>query len=160
LPVLFVCENNLYSVYSPLSVRQPEGREIWNFVSGYGMASAHGDGNDVLDVFGKAQNAIDHIRSGNGPYFLEFATYRWREHCGPNFNNDLGYRTEEEYQSWKARDPIALFESQLTDQGVIKPTDIDAMGKTIQMEVDEAFQFAETSPFPNPEEAFKGLYRQ
>ncbi|MBC8417535.1 MAG: thiamine pyrophosphate-dependent dehydrogenase E1 component subunit alpha, partial [Desulfobacterales bacterium] len=160
LPVLFVCENNLYSVYSPLSVRQPEGREIWKFVAGYGMPSVHGDGNDVWDVYHKAKTALEHICSGAGPCFLEFATYRWREHCGPNFDNDLGYRTEAEYLHWKQRDPIALFESQLTAQGVIKPTDIDAMGKTIQMEVDEAFDFAENSPFPDPEETFKGVYRE
>ena len=160
LPVLFVCENNLYSVYSPLSVRQPEGREIWKFVAGYGMPSVHGDGNDVWDVYHKTRTALEHIRNGAGPCFLEFATYRWREHCGPNFDNDLGYRTEEEYLHWKQRDPIALFETQLTAQGVIKHTDIQAMEKTIQMEVDEAFDFAEKSPFPSPEEVFKGLYRE
>jgi len=160
LPVLFVCENNLYSVYSPLTVRQPEGREIWQFVAGYGMPSVHGDGNDVWDVYHKTRTALEHIRSGAGPSFLEFATYRWREHCGPNFDNDLGYRTEAEYLHWKQRDPIALFETQVTAQGVIEPIDIQAVEKTIQMEVDEAFQFAETSPFPNPEETFKGVYRE
>ena len=90
LPVLFVCENNLYSVYSPLNVRQPEGREIWKFAAGYGMPSDHGNGNHAIEVFEKTEMALKHIRSGNGPYFLEFATYRRREHCGPNFDNDLG----------------------------------------------------------------------
>jgi TPP-dependent pyruvate/acetoin dehydrogenase alpha subunit len=160
LPVLFVCENNLYSVYSPLHVRQPEGREIWKFASGYGMASDHGDGNDVLDVFDKAQTAIEHIRSGHGPYFLEFATYRWREHCGPNFDNDLGYRTEDEYRLWKEKDPISLIESQLMAQGAINQIDIDEMERTTQTAVDEAFDFAERSPFPDPEEAFKDLFKE
>jgi len=160
LPVLFVCENNLYSVYSPLEVRQPEGREIWKFVAAYGMASAHGDGNDVLEVFEKTQTAFEHIRRGDGPYFLEFATYRWREHCGPNFDNEIGYRTEEEYLSWKEKDPIALLESQLLAQGAIRQADIEEMERATQVEVDDAFDLAERSPFPDPEEAFKGLYRE
>jgi len=160
LPVLFICENNLYSVYSPLSVRQPEGREIWKFAAGYGLASAHGDGNDVWEVFDNVEAALEHIRGGHGPYFLEFATYRWREHCGPNFDNDLGYRTEEEYQSWKSRDPVTTFEARLMEQGTIKDTDIQSMGNAIQREVEEAFAFAEASPFPEPEETFKGVYRE
>ena len=160
LPVLFVCENNLYSVYSPLSVRQPEGREIWKFAAGYGMPSLHGDGNDALEVFEKAQTALEHIRRGDGPYFLEFATYRWREHCGPNFDNDIGYRTEEEYLLWKERDPIPLLESQLLIEGAISQADIQEMENATQAEVDEAFEFAERSPFPDHEEAFKGLYKE
>lgn len=122
--------------------------------------SAHGDGNDVLEVFEKTQTAFEHIRRGDGPYFLEFATYRWREHCGPNFDNDLGYRTEEEYLSWKERDPIALLESQLLAQDVISQTGIEEMKSATQVEVDEAFDFAENSPFPAPEETFKGLYKE
>jgi len=160
LPVLFVCENNLYSVYSPLQVRQPEGREIWKFAEAYGMSSAHGNGNDALEVFEKTQTALEHIRRGDGPYFLEFATYRWREHCGPNFDNDIGYRTEDEYLSWKERDPIKSLETQLLKQAVINKTDIEKIQAFIQKEVDEAFYFAEKSPFPGPEEAFKGLYKE
>ena len=160
LPVLFVCENNLYSVYSPLKVRQPEGREIWKFAAAYGMPSDHGDGNDALEVFDKTQTALEHILRGDGPYFLEFATYRWLEHCGPNFDNDIGYRTEEEYLAWKERDPIALLEEQLLNQNAISQPDIEEMERTIQAEVDQAFDFAERSPFPDPEEAFKGLYQE
>ena len=160
LPVLFVCENNLYSVYSPLSVRQPEGREIWKFAAAYGIPSAHGDGNNALEVFEETQKALEHIRRGDGPYFLEFATYRWREHCGPNFDNDIGYRTEEEYLSWKERDPIPLLESHLLAQGALIQADIEKMESAMQALVDEAFDFAEESPFPDPEEAFKGLYKE
>ncbi len=160
LPVLFVCENNLYSVYSPLKVRQPEGREIWRLAASHGMESNHGDGNDALKVFQKTTTALRQIRSGGGPYFLEFATYRWREHCGPNFDNDLGYRTEEEFLSWKARDPIESLETQLLKQAVINKTDIEKIQASIQKEVDEAFDFAEKSPFPDPEEAFLGLFKE
>jgi TPP-dependent pyruvate/acetoin dehydrogenase alpha subunit len=96
LPVVFVCENNLYSVYSPMSVRQPDGREVFNLAKGHGIESRQGDGNDVAEVYELAGEAVEKARRGGGPSFLEFKTYRWREHCGPNFDNDIGYRTEAE----------------------------------------------------------------
>jgi TPP-dependent pyruvate/acetoin dehydrogenase alpha subunit len=159
LPVLFVCENNLYSVYSPLKVRQPESRNICQMVEAMGVPAEYGDGNNAVEVFNKVDRAIKSIRQGHGPQFFEFATYRWREHCGPNFDNDIGYRTKEEYFAWKERDPVKLLELQLLDQGVISRDDIAEMGGNIQQEVDQAFDFAEKSPFPGPEEALMGLYR-
>ena len=159
LPVLFVCENNLYSVYSPLKVRQPEGREIWKLAAAYDMRSAHGDGNDVLEVFVKTKTALEHIHRGDGPYFLEFSTYRWREHCGPDFDNELGYRMEKEYLSWKERDAIVLLEAQLLAKDAISQTGIQDMEKAIKTQVDEAFDFAENSPFPHSEETFTSLFR-
>lgn len=159
LPVLFVCENNLYSVYSPLKVRQPESRNICRIVDAMGVPAEYGDGNNAVEVFNKVNRAVKNIRKGSGPHFFEFATYRWREHCGPNFDNDLGYRTEEEYLAWKERDPIKLLESQLLGEGIFRRGDIEEMELNIQQEVDQAFDFAESSPFPDPEEAFTGLYK-
>lgn len=158
LPVLYVCENNFYSVYSPLCVRQPSGRSIFEMVKCLGIESSKGDGNDVIDVYSKTLEAVDYIKREGKPFFLEFPTYRWREHCGPNFDNDLGYRTYEEYCMWKEKDPIVLLETQLLKQGTISQTDIEKMEMGIQEEVSEAFEFAEESPFPAPEEAFKNLY--
>lgn len=158
LPVLYVCENNFYSVYSPLCVRQPSGRSIFEMVKCLGIESSKGDGNDVIDVYSKVLQAVDYIKREGTPFFLELPTYRWREHCGPNFDNDLGYRAYEEYCMWKERDPIVVFETQLLKQGTISQTDIEKMEMGIQQEVSEAFEFAEESPFPAPEEAFKDLY--
>jgi len=159
LPVLFVCENNLYSVYSPLNVRQPESRNICRIVEAMGVPAEYGDGNNAVEVFDKVSRAVKSIRQISGPHFFEFSTYRWREHCGPNFDNDLGYRTEKEYLAWKERDPLRLLESQLLGEGIISKNDIEEMAVNIQQEIDQAFDFAENSPFPNPEEAFTGLYR-
>jgi len=152
LPVLFICENNLYSVYSPLKVRQPEGRPICQMVQALGCSGEQGDGNNASEVFQKVNLAVKNIRKGCGPYFFEFATYRWHEHCGPNFDNHLGYRTEEEFQAWKAKDPICLLESQLLEHALISQDEIDDMKNNIQQEVDKAFAFAEESPFPKQEE--------
>jgi TPP-dependent pyruvate/acetoin dehydrogenase alpha subunit len=158
LPVLFVCENNLYSVYSPLSVRQPPGRSIASMVAGMGLKTFTGDGNNVEDVFTLTNEAVDAVRAGNGPVFMEFTTYRWLEHCGPNYDNDLGYRTEEEFIEWQKQDPVTNFESKLIRNGLLDTKDIETMNSRISLEINEAFEFAENSPFPEPEEAFEHLY--
>ena len=158
LPVLFVCENNLYSVYSPLRVRQPEGRKIFEMARGLGISSEHADGNDCLEVYSRTGTAIENIRKGIGPYFIEFDTYRWREHCGPFFDNDLGYRTEEEFLSCKKKDPIKLLEPYLLNDSIITEKQLQDMKESTQSRVNRAFDFAEESPFPDPEEAFAHLY--
>jgi pyruvate dehydrogenase E1 component alpha subunit len=158
LPVLFVCENNLYSVYSPLRVRQPEGRAIHEMVAGLGIATAHGDGNDVRAVHDLAAEAVRAIRAGEGPRFLEFATFRWREHCGPLYDNDLGYRSEAEFREWQVRDPIPRAERALLDERAVTAAEIAAMDRAIEREVADAFAFAERSPFPDAAEAAAGLY--
>jgi len=158
LEVLFICENNLFSVYSPLDVRQPPDRPIWRFASGYGMKSVHGDGNNAMEVFNLTRNALTHIRSGNGPCFLEFATYRWREHCGPNYDNELGYRSLREFNEWKARDPIATLEAELMSRGLLNTAAPSAIQSTIEKEVELTFQFAEESPFPSPDRMTVNLF--
>lgn len=159
LPVLFICENNLYSVYSPLNVRQPTGRKIYEMVRNLGLEVEHGDGNDVEHVYRIVANAVDRIRSGGGPQFIELETYRWREHCGPNYDNDIGYRTPAEFEEWKIKDPIAMYTSELINRAEVSVESVTAMYETIRMEVAAAFSFAEESPFPDPEEAFKYLYK-
>jgi TPP-dependent pyruvate/acetoin dehydrogenase alpha subunit len=154
LPVLFVCENNLYSVYSPLRVRQPEGRAIHRMVAALGIETAHGDGNDALDVHAMIAEGVRAIRAGEGPRFYEFATYRWREHCGPLYDNDLGYRTEAEFRAWQANDPIVRLQSVRLGEGALSADEIAGMDAKIEAEVAAAFMFAENSPFPAATEAF------
>lgn len=155
LPVLFICENNLYSVYSPLSVRHPKGRSIAKMVAAMGAQIVEGDGNDVLEVYQIIEHAVDEIRAGEGPYFLEFTTYRWREHCGPNYDNDIGYRTQEEFQDWQSREPICRLEKTLQQT---PPEVMDAMKIKVDAEVQAAFEYAEAAPFPAQSEAYQGVY--
>ena len=115
LPLVLVCENNLYSVNSPLPVRQPPGRAI------AGLAAGHG--NDVLAVHALAGRAIEKARAGDGPSFIELATYRWREHCGPNFDNDIGYRDEAEYLAWRELCPVETYVDVLTRDGDLGEAD-------------------------------------
>jgi len=149
LPVVFVCENNLYSVYSPLSVRQPEGTRLFNVAAGHGVESACGDGNDVVEVYTMARAAVERARRGDGPTFLEFSTYRWLEHCGPLYDNDLGYRSPAEFEAWKRKCPVERFESLLTQAGVITTEERARMREDIDREIDEALAFARSSPFPD-----------
>jgi TPP-dependent pyruvate/acetoin dehydrogenase alpha subunit len=159
LPVLFVCENNYYSVYSPMRVRQPPGRSIHAMVGALGVPSESGDGNDVVDVYTRVRATVEEIRNGGGPRFFEFFTYRWREHCGPNFDNDIGYRSKDEFMSWKSKDPIMRLEGQLVGMGVLGEEDIGRMEADIKKEVEQAFAFAESSPFPSADETFTHLYK-
>ncbi len=158
LPVVFVCENNLYSVYSPLSVRQPEGRAIRRLAAGHGIASRHGDGNDALGVYEIAGEAVRQARSGEGPSLLEFATYRWREHCGPNYDNHLGYRSEAEFERWRARCPVARLERRLKDEFGHSDRDFAAARVAIAAEVAEALEFARSAAFPPAGRRFDNVY--
>ncbi len=160
LPVLYICENNLYSVYSPIQVRQPANRKIYELARSLGVPSETGDGNDVLDVYAKTSRAVASIRSGGGPVLLEFSTYRWREHCGPNFDNDIGYRSEQEYLDWKQKDPVEVFEAKLCGDEVLSKEALSEMERSIVAEVNDAFAFAENSPFPSPDQLGKYLYKE
>ena len=158
LPVLFLCENNFYSVYSPLSVRQPKARKIYKMVEAMGIKSLQGDGNDVFSVYKSILETIAVIKDGGGPRFMEFTTYRWREHCGPNYDNNIGYRTEDEFLDWKKRDPVLLAEKKLLEQNILTHQLIKSINQLAKEQVDEAFQFAEDSPFPQTSDAFKDIY--
>ena len=158
LPVLFICENNLYSVYSSLAVRQPEGRAIHRMVGAMGLPSAAGDGNDASAVYRMVEEGVRAIRAGGGPRFYEFATYRWREHCGPFYDNEIGYRSEAEFEYWKAREPIGRFERTLLDDGALTRAGIEAMDREIAQEIEQALLFAEDSPYPRAEIASAHVY--
>jgi len=153
LPILFICENNLYSVYSGLEVRQPVNRKIYKMVRAMGISAQHGNGNDVEEVTRKVKHAKTMILKSGGPQFLEFDTYRWREHCGPNFDNNIGYREESEFLKWKKKDPLKNFYSQNSQKYIDRKID------KISQEIDDAHQFADDSKFPTLQEynaAFQG----
>jgi pyruvate dehydrogenase E1 component alpha subunit len=149
LPIVFVCENNLYSVYSPMEVRQPAGRRIVDVARAQGIESIDADGNDVELVSRLCSMAVDKARRGGGPAFFEFTTYRWREHCGPEFDNQLGYRSEEEFEEWKKRCPVALLENRLLDTRAVSRPALDKITRELEAETEAAVSFAKRSPFPD-----------
>ena len=160
LPVLFICENNSYSVYTSLEKRQPKGRKIAKMVEAIGVESISGDGNDAIAIYKKVNRAVKEMRTCRRPRFFEFYTYRWREHCGPNFDNHIGYRSEAEFQYWKEKDPCALLETQILKNHVMTPSEVRDMEQKIIHEVKEAFLFAKSSPFPTEDMAYQGLFKE
>ncbi|CAK0759292.1 Thiamine pyrophosphate-dependent dehydrogenase E1 component subunit alpha [uncultured Gammaproteobacteria bacterium] len=157
LPALFVLENNLYSCYTALGDRQPV-RPLTDLARAYAMPAEHGDGNDVQAVQALATRATARARSGGGPSLLVLDTYRWREHCGPNYDNDIGYRSEAEFQSWAGRCPLARARRELTAAGALDPAAEAAMTAALTREIDDAFAFAKAAPFPDPDSAGDHLY--
>lgn len=160
LPILFVCENNLYSVYSPLSVRQPAERDRVGLAKAHGMPGDRSDGNDVEAVYRLSQDALRWIKGGRGPYYVEFDTYRWREHCGPNYDNHIGYRTEAEFLAWRERCPVETYRLRLLRSGETSEPEIVQMKGAISREIEKAFDYAKTSPFPSPEQLLHGIYAE
>jgi len=158
LPVVFVCENNLYSVYSPMSVRQPAHREVFSVAAGHGLASWQGDGNDAHAVYELMSEAAGHARSGKGPVFLELKTYRWREHCGPNFDNNIGYRTEAEYEEWRVRDPLERLLREMFEAKIFDDTRRVKFVQSVQTEIAAAFAAADRAPFPDPSTLLDHVY--
>lgn len=152
LPVVFVCENNLYSVYTHLSARQPN-RPITDLAEAHGLPHLHADGNDVLAVHSVSRQAVDRARAGEGPTFLLFDTYRWLEHCGPNYDNDIGYRTEAEFQQWKNRCPVEHMQQVVAEQGVLDAAGEQALIAEVDAEIRRAFDFARAAPLPEPSTA-------
>jgi len=159
LPVIFVCENNLYSVYTHLDRRQPR-RPLVELVTGHHIPADRIDGNDVLAVHAATTRAVARARAGEGPSFLQLDTYRWREHCGPNFDNDIGYRSSEEYERWRRLCPVTRFSTQLRACGRIDETREKTLIEGIQAEIDDAFEFAKSSPLPDPSEATRHVYAE
>ncbi len=157
LPVLFVCENNDFSVYTRRVERQPD-RPIHQIVAAHGIKSAYGDGNDVELVFNLTNRTLEDLRAGKGPWFLEFSTYRWREHCGPDFDDYLGYRTVQETENGKAACPIAKFERFALDAQLISLADIEKMESDIQAEIIQSFAFALADRKPTLEDAMMNVY--
>ncbi len=153
LPLLILCENNLYSVYSPLNVRQPKGRKIHEMAKAIGLVTDHVNGMEAITTFDAISAMTELVRDGHGPALLEIDTYRWREHCGMNYDNDIGYRTEEEYLSWYEKDPQHRLEKELLQEGILTKDALEGMNKSIANEINTAFADAKSAPFPAPETA-------
>jgi TPP-dependent pyruvate/acetoin dehydrogenase alpha subunit len=151
LPIVFVCENNDFSVYTRRNERQPE-RPIHPIAAAHGLHTAWGDGNDVEQIARTAHTAIERCREGAGPQFLEFQVYRWREHCGPDFDDHLNYRTPAEVELGLAQCPIQRQLESLMSRGALASADHQDMLQQIEREVEEAFDYALASPTPSTED--------
>jgi pyruvate dehydrogenase E1 component alpha subunit len=152
LPVLFVCENNQYAIGTHIN-RSTAVVDQYKRVCAYDMEASQHDGMDIDVVMEASKKSIDFVRSGKGPYFIEFMTYRYRGH---SMSDAKGYRTKEEEAEWHKRDPIKIYTDRLIKAGIIKAADIKAMEKEIDDEIEnDIIKFAEESPEPKVEDLTK-----
>jgi len=154
LPVVYICENNLYGV----GTRQSDVRNIVDIAdrgAAYGIPGLVVDGNNVIAVYEAVSEAAKRARNGEGPSLLECKTYRWRTHFEGEPDT---YRPPEEVKAWLKREPIAPYRKELIEQGVIDKTKAEQIEKEVQKDLEEAVEFARTSPLPDPETALEGLW--
>ena len=156
LPVLFVCENNLYSTHLTLKERRVKNN-IVESAALHGLAGEVVDGNDVTVVYQAAQQAVDRARAGEGPILLECRTYRWRGHVGPVADLEVGESRRQELEEWQRRDPITHCRGLLSDGGV-SSDELDRLEAEVSGEIDAAVRFARQSPDPDESELLHHVY--
>jgi pyruvate dehydrogenase E1 component alpha subunit len=159
VPVVFFCENNFYSVQSPLSTRQP-ARDLHKWAATYQMPSVAVDGVNVLAVHDAAAQAVARARSGHGPTFIEAPVYRLRAHGGSGDDTHTGYRHIEEREHWEAFDPVRLFEHFLRNKDLLNDQAIGDMEERIAGEITDAFDFALNSPNPTKDDLTRHVYAE
>jgi TPP-dependent pyruvate/acetoin dehydrogenase alpha subunit len=153
LPVIFICENNLYAIDTPVE-KAMLIKDIALRAQGYGMPGKTIDGNDVLKVYYTVQEAVERARKGGGPTLIECKTYRLRPHC-ERYPED---RPKEELEYWWKRCPIKRFKAYLLKQKILDEKREDKIVEEVKGEINQAVKFAEESPFPQPEEIFEDVY--
>jgi len=156
LPVIFICENNFYSVYSHQSARQANC-DIYMRAEAFDIPSYQVDGSDVMEVYTVSKKATENARSGKGPSFLECRAYRWRGHAGAGDPQKSLYRKLEEWDEWIGRDPVKNFENDLIKKNIVTSAGIKAIAERINKEITKAFEFAKRSPLPYKNELEKYL---
>lgn len=154
LPVVYVCENNQYGM-SMSTTRAFKIEHIAQRAASYGMPGVTVDGNDVLAVYDAALEAVSRARAGDGPTLVECLTYRWKGHS--KSDQEL-YRTKEEIETWKNRDPIRRFRVLLVDEGVISREEDAEIEEAATRIIDEALEFAQASPEPALDTILEGVY--
>ncbi|HLA98384.1 MAG TPA: pyruvate dehydrogenase (acetyl-transferring) E1 component subunit alpha [Anaerolineales bacterium] len=154
LPVLWVCENNQYGMGTSVD-RASAVLDIHQKAEGYQIPNSRVDGMNVLTVREAGLQALEHVRSGKGPYFLEIVTYRFRGH---SMGDPERYRQSEEVKKWQENDPIGIYRKYLVEQKIGTAEELDRLEEKVKAEVEEAIEFAESSPEPAPEDLFKHVY--
>ena len=157
LPLVFFCENNFYSVQSPLWTRQPP-RSLRKWAEGFGLPAVEVDGMNVLAVYEASRDAVERAKNGGGPTFIEAVCYRYRGHGGSGDDTRTGYRAQDERDAWDSLDPVSLHFQYLRGAGLLSDIDREEMRSEIMTEVLEAFDFAAASPNPVEADLYRHVY--
>jgi pyruvate dehydrogenase E1 component alpha subunit len=158
LPVIFVCENNLYCTHLSIwdTLADPN---VYKKSKVFAMPGIRIDGNNVIEVYRAARKAIEDARCGKGPILIECMTYRWLGHVGPCDDLDKGLRSKDELDFWKNKCPIKMLEKFLLKHGIMSEYERDQIHKAISEEVEEAVKFAKESPYPDENDLFKDVFK-
>jgi TPP-dependent pyruvate/acetoin dehydrogenase alpha subunit len=152
LPIIFICENNGYAIHTAQSLRQ-KNTQIWQKAAALGLPAQRIEGNDTILIYEQVSKAAKAIRSSqSGPFFFECMTYRWYEHVGPGDDYHLGFREQAELESWMEADQVARI------GGMLDPHERMRIEEEVAAEINEAFTFAEQSPFPDIAELYMDVY--
>jgi 2-oxoisovalerate dehydrogenase E1 component alpha subunit len=154
LPLVFICENNQYAI-SVHESKQVAGR-VFKRAEAYGFPGAEGDGNDVLDSYRLSKEAVDRARAGEGPSLVELRTYRFYSHTSDD--DDRTYRTREEVEEWRKKDPIPRFEEYLREADIMTEERVSEQRETAKEEVAAGVAAALEADFPDPADALKNVY--
>ena len=160
LSILYVCENNFYSVCSPIEYRQPEGVSIAGKAAAFGLKSFSIDGTNVLDMHDATKEAVDFMKNGGGPTFIEAHAYRYLGHHGSGEDSHLGHRTEEELAAWKNVDPILMLETLLIQEKLLTLEEKKELTDKIEAEIEKGFTHALGSPFPTKTDLLTHVYAE
>lgn len=160
LPVLFVCENNLFSSHLDIHLRQPSDR-VARFAEAHRVTAFTVDGNDVLAVSRAAEELIARARAGDGPGFLEAVTFRHRAHVGPTDDFDVGVRRKmEDVIAWKRRDPIQRLEEAMVAAGMISRSELKARESALHFKINAACERAMAAPYPPVSALMGAVFRE
>lgn len=162
LPIIFVCENNLYSTHLPIEEIRVKNK-ISEIAEPFGIESHTSDGNDVLNVYALAKKAVDKCRNNEGPVFLEFSTYRLRGHVGPSdaIQGTLtDIRPKDQIELWRKKDPITIFKQYLVQNNHLTIEEINSIDNECADEVLTHTKFALDSPFPNHKDLSKYVFKE
>jgi pyruvate dehydrogenase E1 component alpha subunit len=159
LPVVYVCENNLYSTETPIHKRQPPDTELTERARSFKVNVAKVDGNDVNAVYQAAKAAFARARAGGGPTFMECMTYRWHEHVGPLLDHEVGrtYRTKEEFETWVARCPVRRSGERLVQNGLVDEAILESWSHETKAKILKIFEQVEDEPWPETSALFENV---
>ncbi len=155
-PLVLLCNNNQYAYSTPLD-KQMACANVADRAPGYGIPAEIADGNDPLAVYDACERAAAHARSGNGPYLIECKTFRMTGHSA---HDPADYVPKELFELWEQRCPIRRVERRLLDEGWDSPAAIEAVHARVRREIDEAIEWAENSPYPDPSELLDGVFER
>lgn len=161
LPMIFVCENNLYSTHMPIRKCRPN-TDIYKIAEPFDIVSYEVNGNDVIEVYKVAKKAVELCRSGNGPVFIECKTYRLRGHVGPDDNIQgihTDIRPEDELAMWKEKDPVVTFGKKLVTNIFLDDKDLENIGRQLEKEIMDAFEYMSKSEYPDKREVLKYVFK-